>query len=211
VAKEDSRPERGEKQYRSLVLPLPPEAWEVAKMAIHTAIATNRLELKPFASQKAEQVEAITRIFSEYLGEALPYLHSIQRDAFSGTEYSRNAGLALERDGYKCVLCQHSRANSGSVHVHHIVPRGYFGPERPQNINELSNLVTLCDHCHLSLHNPDPHSGYHWKQIAYRLKELIGEEWKWSGQKNNKPGNGRSEDVPSGGSGGSLSTGRSSS
>lgn len=45
---------------------------------------------------------------------------------------------ALERDGYKCVLCN----SQDRVQVHHIIPYRY---SRSHNIN---NLVCLCRSCH---------------------------------------------------------------
>jgi len=48
----------------------------------------------------------------------------------------------LERDNKQCCNCA-SRTN---LHVHHIVPLSCGG----QNKN--SNLITLCERCHTSLH-----------------------------------------------------------
>ncbi len=49
----------------------------------------------------------------------------------------------LARDGHRCVHCQ----GSGNLHVHHIVFRQDGGT------NDLSNLMTLCAHCHGMIHD----------------------------------------------------------
>jgi 5-methylcytosine-specific restriction endonuclease McrA len=157
------------RKYKSLTVP--DEVWDEVAVAIYVATATNRLELKPFASKKAERVEAIRRIMSEYVAQAIPDLVEMKSRMF-GTEYGVNAMAALERDEYRCVLCSHTRINAGSVEVHHIMPRGYHGPGRPDYIHDPDNLATLCSRCHNEITNPD--AGNHWSAFVTRLKNAIG-------------------------------------
>lgn len=51
----------------------------------------------------------------------------------------------LERDNYQCMSCGTS-LKSQEADIHHLVPRSMGG------IDELSNLVTLCDGCHAAHH-----------------------------------------------------------
>ncbi len=55
---------------------------------------------------------------------------------------------ALKRDGFKCRKCGKIGRGSG-MHVHHLIPERGF--DTPQEAHELSNLVTLCSRCHLSI------------------------------------------------------------
>lgn len=48
----------------------------------------------------------------------------------------------FERDGYTCTKCG---ATDKLLHAHHIVPRRLNGPD------ELSNLISLCASCHLTI------------------------------------------------------------
>lgn len=50
----------------------------------------------------------------------------------------------LEKDNYTCQEC----GSEKNLHVHHIVPYKNF--EDPFKANKQSNLVTLCEKCHLS-------------------------------------------------------------
>ena len=45
----------------------------------------------------------------------------------------------LDRDNYQCQVCD----KTPSAQVHHIIPRSKGGRD------ELSNLITLCDKCHM--------------------------------------------------------------
>ena len=50
-----------------------------------------------------------------------------------------------EDTGYRCVQCHHSK----NLEIHHIIPRGYHGPERPlYDIDHPDNLSVLCRECH---------------------------------------------------------------
>ena len=58
------------------------------------------------------------------------------------SDWDRIRTQVLSRDNYKCGNC----GSSHNLHVHHIVPLSKGGT------NNLSNLKTLCEDCHKSLH-----------------------------------------------------------
>ncbi len=53
--------------------------------------------------------------------------------------------VVLERDNFKCVECGKDLARDGG-HVHHVMPRALGGSDEP------SNLISLCQICHASVH-----------------------------------------------------------
>lgn len=53
--------------------------------------------------------------------------------------------IVLERDDNKCTKC----GSKEQLHVHHIVYRSNHGTD------ELENLTTVCDMCHLEIHKDD--------------------------------------------------------
>lgn len=63
--------------------------------------------------------------------------------------FGGNRVKALERDGYKCVVC----STTNMIQVHHKDGLGRNKPREIQNHN-LSNLITLCASCHIKQHNP---------------------------------------------------------
>jgi len=63
-----------------------------------------------------------------------------------GRKWRERRRLVLERDNYECSEC----GSDLDLHVHHIKPVSKF----PELVNELSNLITLCEHCHYQLHFP---------------------------------------------------------
>ncbi|MCF6205363.1 MAG: HNH endonuclease [Sulfurovum sp.] len=62
----------------------------------------------------------------------------------------RNKRLAKERDKWTCRNCQTPVAGKGA-HAHHIVPHRCFSKDEPEIAHALSNLVTLCDACHVTV------------------------------------------------------------
>jgi len=70
-------------------------------------------------------------------------------EPYYGPNWEEQRRSALERDGFKCVLCGKRREENGKdLDVHHIIPFRVFGRERYEEANDLSNLITLCMKCH---------------------------------------------------------------
>lgn len=68
---------------------------------------------------------------------------------YYGPNWITQRKAARERDGYRCQECgRGSELLKRVVSVHHIIPFRFFGLERHQEANLLSNLVCLCGSCH---------------------------------------------------------------
>ena len=65
-----------------------------------------------------------------------------------------------ERDGYKCQLCG---STTSFLHVHHL----YYKPATKVWEYDKESLVTLCEDCHLAVHNSLP------KIISLAIFQLI--------------------------------------
>ncbi len=61
------------------------------------------------------------------------------------SDWSAIRAVVLERDKFKCVDCEKDLARDGG-HVHHLMPRALGGSHEP------SNLISLCQICHASVH-----------------------------------------------------------
>jgi 5-methylcytosine-specific restriction endonuclease McrA len=61
-----------------------------------------------------------------------------------GGRYKRQRPKALDRDNHTCQDC----GATENLHVHHIKPVRTF--DDPNDAHDLENLITLCEHCHLS-------------------------------------------------------------
>ena len=69
---------------------------------------------------------------------------------FSGNRY-----MVLERDGFKCVLCnttneEYTKTYKRELSIHHMDGSGRIMKFRNNNID---NLITLCMACHRKLHS----------------------------------------------------------
>ena len=53
----------------------------------------------------------------------------------------------LKRDNYECRNC----GSNDNLHIHHKDDNGYSHSNRPNN--DMDNLITLCGHCHATIHN----------------------------------------------------------
>ncbi len=141
--------------------------------AIQLAIKLNLHEHHLKASTQAERNDAAERIFVDFVASNQTYLDELVRS-------SKIVAIkceAMERDGYRCIKCKHSRVNHGGVECHHVIPRSYHGPELALiggDHDIVANLVTLCHGCHEEITNP-MHSAMHWRAQAPLLFRLIGE------------------------------------
>lgn len=85
-------------------------------------------------------LRARKRLLERRLFEEAPVAPTERLDSTAWTMLRREA---LERDGYKCQGCT---TFATLLNVHHIIPLSRGGR------NDLSNLITLCDHCHAQIH-----------------------------------------------------------
>lgn len=72
------------------------------------------------------------------------------------TCFGGNRQVALERDGYKCVICGATK----ELIVHHKDETGQT--EKPNNT--LENLMTVCKACHIEIHKPT-----RWKETRHKI------------------------------------------
>ena len=118
-------------------------------------------------SVQAHRLDALESILGNYLCEARPQywfeLHRITHES----ESRRQRLLALERDGFRCVICGHSNVNAGAVESHHIIPKSAFVRD------QADNLASLCSDHHRQITNPTDER-WHWRNVAPKLFELIG-------------------------------------
>jgi len=70
---------------------------------------------------------------------------------FQDPEWYKLRRRALIRDGFKCCWCRKSLHGKGNAHVDHKIPRRIA----PRLALELSNLQSLCPHCHNSIKQKD--------------------------------------------------------
>lgn len=70
---------------------------------------------------------------------------------YYGANWERQRRRALERDGYRCVVCRlshedHVERFGHGLHVHHVRPIREF--DEKEVANALNNLTTMCRDCH---------------------------------------------------------------
>lgn len=74
---------------------------------------------------------------------------------YYGANWLRQQRDARRRDGHQCQLCGIPESECRrALNVHHIVPFRLFGVERSREANALSNLISLCDRCHMYAERP---------------------------------------------------------
>lgn len=61
--------------------------------------------------------------------------------------YNRNVEACLKRDNYTCQVC----GSEKELNVHHKDKKGHHIEKYEAN-DELSNLITVCQRCHVNLH-----------------------------------------------------------
>lgn len=115
-----------------------------------TNLAKAIRELQNEVEQKITLLEALRK---EYDPEEIDYYKYLRTQAWEETRQK-----VFRRDGFKCVLCGEAK----DLNVHHITYEN-LGAEK------VSDLVTLCQACHESVHNGKPYG--RWDST---LRELIG-------------------------------------
>jgi hypothetical protein len=110
------------------------EVW----LARHTSFKGRRYRSSPFKPNPYTTQEV--RLEREELLEEDPWLGTEERPGMQDLRPQ-----ALERDGYRCVLCQ-AAVTKATGQVDHKKPVCDF--KRPVDANRLDNLRTLCIPCH---------------------------------------------------------------
>lgn len=77
----------------------------------------------------------------------------VSNRGYRGHKWQKYRERALKRDGYKCIRCNMTQAesierNGRSLEVNHIIPFWQFQGDNSK-ANKLSNLETLCRSCHM--------------------------------------------------------------
>lgn len=93
-------------------------------------------------------LSAFNKQMAGFLGHR-SYCRSCQQLEADEDRFGGNRIKALERDGYRCVLC----GSDEYVQVHHKDETGRNKPKEIHN-NDLNNLITLCGSCHIKQHPP---------------------------------------------------------
>jgi len=91
-------------------------------------------------------------------------------DSHDKLRFGGNRQKALERDGYKCVVC----GEVEGIGVHH---KDFSGQGDNPN-NELDNLMTVCKPCHTEIHKPTRFKESHMEtvkcqQCGKEMQEMI--------------------------------------
>ena len=107
-------------------------------------------------SEKARTLAVLELVYSDFvLSNATLHRDWWATATADATEMFNSKLVALDRDNWRCRMCHHTKANkgAGALNAHHIYPRSYFGPERPERIHDPNNLATLCGDCHAKVHS----------------------------------------------------------
>ena len=125
--------ERDARPWRTVTVKLPEPVAMLLEEALFTA------QVFGLGSNRVECWEAIASTFLIEHSYAQAYAELRAKDP-----YRVNSLAVLKDTGFRCMLCETSK----NLTVHHIWPRGYHGPERPEDINCEANLAPLCLDCH---------------------------------------------------------------
>ena len=125
--------EQDKRPWRTTTLKLPEPVALVVEEALYIA------QVFGLAQNKVEAWEAIAASFLTEHSYANAYMELKAKDP-----YRINSLGVLKDTGFRCLLCETSQ----HLTIHHIWPRGYHGPERPEDINCEANLAPLCIACH---------------------------------------------------------------
>lgn len=122
----------------------------------------NYFDCDQSASEKAEGIDALERLFADgYVEVDAQYAACMRLQSEKG-DYAQSCMVSLERDKYRCVLCRKSGLNTGGVRTHHIIPRGAGGP-----LCDPDNQATVCERHHSLIHHD-------WRAWCSKLFALTG-------------------------------------
>jgi len=134
---------------------VPEEVAKVIMLAETCAVEILKLTDMLATSIPARRVDVTELIYSEFLlTNRRSYLDAWKALSDEDSYIWTQKLAALERDDWRCRMCGHTRANKGpgALNAHHVIPKSYHGPERPTDIDNVSNLATLCAECHARVH-----------------------------------------------------------
>jgi len=113
-------------------------------------------EFKIYPNKKGERRFCSVRCAAEWQSENIVgpkhpnWMENPKQELNYGFNWAIMRRKALERDGYKCVICKEGKEKLGqNPDVHHIKPIREF--DNPKDANFLDNLVSLCRKHHKML------------------------------------------------------------
>jgi len=80
-----------------------------------------------------------------YIGKQKRHWERIQRKKRYGPCWDDIRQMVYKRDGYRCRACGRPRIKGHKLNCHHIILL------RVSQTNDVRNLITLCDECHIEL------------------------------------------------------------
>lgn len=134
--------------------------WEGAKEEVPCDYCGNRIMRERCRRQTSKHHFCDMNCYTEWQKENLSGSNSPLWQGgptsrkYYGPNWKQQRKAALERDNYCCQACGACHKGEGKkFNVHHIIPIKHFGFIPRENdkyieANDLSNLVSLCLHCH---------------------------------------------------------------
>lgn len=122
--------------------------WKGGEVIKICEICDNKFEVRPYREETARfcSVECADIGHSyDMRGENHPRWQGGSIN-YRGGNWKFQRNKARRRDDYKCAICG-VKENGRQHDVHHIIPFREF--ENPKEANKLSNLMTLCQDCHI--------------------------------------------------------------
>lgn len=131
------------------------------RVALRCHTCGSKTELTPSVAEKVDRTFCSNECFLEWAsnsrsGSANPNWKG-GYGRYYGPNWRRQRTRAIRRDQARCRDCgiaesEHIKEHGKGLHVHHITPARCFND--PQKRNALSNLITLCEQCHLRKWEP---------------------------------------------------------
>jgi len=148
---------REDRPWRRLSRNIPDHMAEKLNRCIWLAEVHQMVTCDANPSRESAWIDAFDEILTEYevekQGWFYGWLERALRAGEPGAEERQGKWEALCRDGFRSVLSGHTGINGPqAIHCHHIVPKGFYGPERPEEIHSKSNLATVTREEHEEIH-----------------------------------------------------------